>query len=606
MKTKRILFFYRLNLSAILQILLFIAESLILLAALSSLFVLTYQFGFEQTVAQRHHLETYYIYILLSFFIGITLRYIVKFKDVVQEKMLYIDLSIYFLLFAVLSCQYFFKTAIHHSLPFLSFLNNIWFNYALMFLLSIIHLSRLGFIIMQSRIKPTLLFCFSFLFVILVGTGLLLLPNATLHGIEFIDALFMATTSVCVTGLTTVNPEQTFTQTGFMIILLLIQIGGIGVMTFTSFFALSFMSKSSFNSQLILKDLLNQNQISGLFKVVLNILFVTLLIEGIGAYLIYIQIRGSMPGGFTDELFFSIFHSISAFCNAGISTLNNNLGSSLVIHNYGFQFWIAILIILGGLGFPIVFNYVKLVHHLLRNRFNILIGKQKHYIHHPHIINIYTYIVVLSTCVLLGAGTVIYYFTEQHNSLEGLPFIGKLIGAFFGAVTPRTAGFSVADIGTLTNTTLLLTLTLMAIGASPMSTGGGLKTTTVFIALLAMWNTLRNKNQLNVFGREIMPQNTKKALTIIMLYIIWAFMAILFLSYSEKDIPLFTLFFEVISALSTVGLSVDFTPHLTMFGKIIIITTMFIGRIGVLTFFIGFFKEFQYRNYTYPQENILM
>lgn len=606
MKTRRILFFYRLNLSTIQQILLFIAEALILLASLSSLFVLTYQFGFKLTEVRQHLLESYYIYILFSFFVGITLRDIVRFKDILQEKMFYIDLVIYFLLFSVLSVQWFFKTTIEHSLPFLLFFKNIWFEHVLMLLLSVIHLSRLGFTIMQSRIKPTLLFSSSFLFVILVGTGLLMLPNATHHGIGFVDALFMSTTSVCVTGLTTVNPALTFTQTGFVVILLLIQIGGIGVMTFTSFFALSFMNKSSFNSQMMLKDLLNQDQMGGLFRVIISILFVTLLVEGIGAYLIYTQIRGNLPGGLGNEIFFSVFHSVSAFCNAGISTLDNNLGNSLVIRNYGFQFWTAILIVVGGLGFPIVFNYVKLIHHLIQNGFNMLVGKQKHYIHHPHIINIYTYIVVLSTFVLLILGTAIYYYTESFNTLEGLPFTGKLTGAFFGAVTPRTAGFSIADTGSLTNPTLLLTLILMVIGASPMSTGGGLKTTTVFIACMSMWNILKNRNRLDIFGREIMPQNIKKAFAVIMLYFIWAFTAVFFLSHSEKEVPLFTLFFEVTSALSTVGLSMNLTPHLSEIGKVIITITMFIGRIGVLTFFIGFFKESQERNYTFPQENILM
>lgn len=606
MKIRRILFFFRLNLNTIQQILLFIGEALILLASLSSLYVLTYQFGFKLTEFRQHLLESYYIYILFAFFTGSTLRYIVKFKDIVQEKMFYIDLCIYFLLFSILSVQWFFKTTVEHSLPFLLFLKNIWFEYVLMFLLSAIHLSRLGFTIMQSRIKPTLLFSFSFLFVILVGTGLLMLPNATHHGIKFIDALFMSTTSVCVTGLTTVNPASTFTTTGFVIILFLIQIGGIGVMTFTSFFALSFMNKSSFNSQLMLKDMLNQEQMGGLFRVIISILFVTFLIEGIGAYLIYTQIRGNLPGGTGYEIFFSVFHSISAFCNAGISTLDNNLGSSFVIRNYGFQFWIAILIVIGGLGFPIVFNYVKLVQHSILNGFNMLIGKQKHYIHRPHIINIYTYIVVLSTFLLLVLGTGIYYYTESQNTLDGLPLTGKLTGAFFGAVTPRTAGFSVADIGSLTNSTLLLTLILMAIGASPMSTGGGLKTTTVFIACMSMWNVLKNRKSVDVFGREIMPQNIKKAFAIIMLYLIWALAAVLILSHTEKNAPLFTLFFEVTSALSTVGLSIDFTPHLSETGKVIITITMFIGRIGILTFFIGFFKDFQERKYTFPQENILM
>ena len=181
-------------------------------------------------------LETSRVYLLLAFFTGISLRYILKFKEIIQEKMLYLDIGIYFFLFAVLSGKVFFKEAIHQSLPYLGFLTEPLFVYFLLLLLSAIHLSRQTFTLLQSHIKPSLLFLLSFVFVILVGSGLLMLPNATVHGIHFVDALFISTTSVCVTGLTTVDVATTFTHTGHIIIMFLIQIGGIGVMTFTSFF----------------------------------------------------------------------------------------------------------------------------------------------------------------------------------------------------------------------------------------------------------------------------------------------------------------------------------------------------------------------------------
>ena len=195
--------------------------------------------------------------------------------------------------------------------------------------------------------------------------------------------------------------------------MILIQIGGIGVMTFTSFFALSFMGKSSFTSKMMLKDMLNEDRTGGLFRVILNILFVTLFIEGIGAYFIYMDVRGSLPGGTQQELFYAMFHAVSAFCNAGISTLSGNMYDPLVADKYNLHFWIAMLIIFGGLGFPIVFNYLKLLHHLLMNGIKILIGKQKHYIHTPRIINVHTYIVVISTLILLITGTAFYLFFEE-------------------------------------------------------------------------------------------------------------------------------------------------------------------------------------------------
>lgn len=583
-----------------------IAEAIILLASLASFFVLIYQFGFVQTPDSVHILERSRPFILLAFFTGITLRYVVRFQEIIQEKMLYLDISIYFLLFAVLSSKIFFKDAIAHSLPYLSFLTKPLFVYVLLLLLSTIHLSRQTFTLMQTRIKPSLLFLLSFVFVILVGAGLLSLPNATTHRIPFIDALFIFTTSVCVTGLTTVDVATSFTHIGHIIIMILIQIGGIGVMTFTSFFALSFMGKSSFTSKMMLKDMLNEDRTGGLFRVILNILFVTLFIEGIGAYFIYMDVRGSLPGGTQQELFYAMFHAVSAFCNAGISTLSGNMYDPLVADKYNLHFWIAMLIIFGGLGFPIVFNYLKLLHHLLMNGIKILIGKQKHYIHTPRIINVHTYIVVISTLILLITGTAFYLFFEYDNTLGDLPLRGKLANAFLGAVTPRTAGFNVADMATLAPPTLMLTLILMVIGAAPMSTGGGLKVTTVFVALVTTLNAAREKDKVEVRKREIAPFAIRRAFAIIMMYFMWVAIATWVLSYTEKGAPLFSLLFEVVSALSTVGLSIDYTPHLTPIGKIIIISTMLVGRIGVLAFLVSFCKEYTKKDYTYPQENILM
>lgn len=606
MDIKQLQFSFRIYWASIKGLLNLMAEGIILIASIASLFVLIYQFGFNYSVYVTYMLDQVKEYTLLAFFTGITIRYITKFKEIIQEKMLYLDISIYFFLFAVLSGKVFFKEAIHQSLPYLNFLTEPSFVYLLLMLLSAIHLSRQTFTLLQSHIKPSLLFLLSFVFVILVGAGLLMLPNATVHSINFIDALFISTTSVCVTGLTTVDVATTFTQTGHIIIMFLIQIGGIGVMTFTSFFALSFMGHSSFSSKMILKDMLNQDQTSGLFRVILNILFVTLFIESVGAYLIYLDIRGALPGGTREEVFYAVFHAISAFCNAGISTLSGNMYDPLIANKYDLHVWIALLIILGGLGFPIVFNYLKLLRHLIINSFKILIGRQKHYIHTPRIININTYIVVIMTLTLLVGGTFFYYILEMDHTLAELPLKGKLANAFLGAVTPRTAGFCVADMSTLTSGTLMLTLILMVIGAAPMSTGGGLKVTTVCVALLAAHNTARGKENVEIRRRELSSATIRRAFAIIVFYFCWLALSVWLLSVTEKDASLFTLTFEAVSALSTVGLSLNFSPLLSTAGKLIIICTMLIGRIGILTFFISFYKEYKKKNYTYPQENILM
>ena len=207
---------------------------------------------------------------------------------------------------------------------------------------------------------------------------------------------------------------------------------------------------------------------------------------------------------------------------------------------------------------------------------------------------------------MLAGGTVFYYLLEMNNTLAGLPFRGQLANAFLGATTPRTAGFCVADMSSLTSGTLMLTLILMIIGAAPMSTGGGLKVTTVCVALLTARNAARGKENVEIRKREISRDTIRRAFATIVFYFCWLGLAVWLLSVTEKGASVFTLTFETVSALSTVGLSLNFSPMLSLPGKLIIIFTMLVGRIGILTFFISFSKEYKKKNYTYPQENILM
>ncbi|MFY1612101.1 TrkH family potassium uptake protein [Macellibacteroides fermentans] len=606
MDIRRYLFLYKMHASRLRNVFNTVAEISISLASLGSLFILLYQFGYSLSPQTTLRLSEYHNHLLLLFFVGISLRYIVQFDKIIRERMLFTDLTIYFLLIGSIFSKIFFTKVMADSLPYLDFFSNRWFTYGLLAVLTIIHSSRQVFTVIQHRIRPSLLFIFSFAFVILTGTGLLMLPNATIHGIHFVDALFTATTSVCVTGLTTVDVATQFTAAGHIIILLLIQVGGIGVMTFTSFFALSFMGETSINSQLILKDMLSEERLGGLFKVVINILFVTLFIEAIGAYLIFQSVSGTLPGGTSEELFYAVFHSVSGFCNAGISTLSGNLNDPLVQTNYWLRIIISGLIIFGGLGFPILFNYIKLLRHVVINSFNIVIGKQKHYIHTPHIINAHSYIVITSTIVLILVGSLSYLFFEYNNTLAGLPTEGKLATALLGGVTPRTAGFNPTNIGMLSPTTLVIMLILMFIGAGPMSTGGGIKVTAMFVALAATFNIMRNKRDVEVRGRRITTYTIRRSLAVIVVYLTWLMLATIVLSWTEKGIPLFSLVFELVSALSTVGLSINLSPLLSETGKMVVIVSMFIGRIGVLTFFTSLMKEYKEQVYAYPKEHILM
>lgn len=224
----------------------------------------------------------------------------------------------------------------------------------------------------------------------------------------------------------------------------------------------------------------------------------------------------------------------------------------------------------------------------------------------PHIINLHTYIVMLSTLFLLTTGFLFYLFFEYHHTLADLPLKGKLAEAFLGAVTPRTAGITSINTIDLSAPTLTLTAILMIIGAGPMSTGGGLKVTTVFVAVMTTCSIIREKENVEVHKRELSPLTIKRAFAIIVIYFLLLACIVSILSYTEGDVSHFSLLFECVSALSTVGLTMGVTPELSMAGKIVIIITMLIGRIGLLTFFMTFRSSSKKKNYLYPKENVLM
>lgn len=513
---------------------------LLLFACLGSLTLLVYQFGFYSD-----HIGPYWFYklrpyLFALFFWGMALRYALHFKELSKAKFFFIHILL-FLLIPFLS--YLFK---HYgqlaadaqrsmALPsILQIFMHRYFSYSLLFALTIIHLSQMIFIFFRRKIKISRLFIISFLILIFVGVGLLLLPKSTYNGVSFVDALFTATSAVCVTGLTTVNIAQTFTLTGQLIILILIQVGGIGVITFTSFFALSFVGNASVNSQMILKDMLNEKKIGNLFKALISIIAVTFLLEGIGAYMIYRSIEGSMPtqGG---DIYISVFHSISAYCNAGISPLEDNLGGAFLGNHY-MHLWVSCLIILGGIGFPIVLNYMRLAKHVVLNIFKYITGKQVIYRHEPHIIHLHTYLVISTTAILVVGGTLFFYFAERNNTLSGLTFGSRVIESLFYAVTPRTAGFYTYNTASLTAPALLVTIVLMFVGASPMSTGGGIKTTSLAVAFLTSFHIIRGEKEVEVRGRRLEPSIIRQAFTIIILFVTYVFIVTLIISAIEDKI----------------------------------------------------------------------
>ncbi|MBW6499968.1 MAG: ATPase [Bacteroidales bacterium] len=457
----------------------------------------------------------------------------------------------------------------------------------------------------RAVFNPAQLFILSFLLIIIAGTFLLLLPKASVAKISLIDALFTSTSAVCVTGLTVVDTGSYFTGFGQIIIAILIQAGGLGIMTFASYFSYFFRGGSSYENQLILKDLTNAEKISEVFTVLKKIILITFFIEGIGAILIYNAVDSELIPSLADRLFFSAFHAVSGFCNAGFSNLPDSFYEDAYRLNYPLHLIVAFLFILGGLGFPIVFNLIRLLKARLKSFFLLLLSRKKQ-IHSPLLININTRLVLITSLILSITGTIAFFILEYNNTLSDHGFSGKVITSFFASVTTRTAGFNSVDTSALTLPTMLIVIFLMWVGASPASTGGGIKTSTIAVALLNIVSIARGNLRLEVYGREIPGVSVNRAFAIIVLSMVVIAFSIGCLTVFETGKGFLQICFECVSAFSTVGLSTGITADLTSAGKLVLIFTMFTGRVSMLTILIAFFKKVSSGNYRYPTESILI
>jgi Trk-type K+ transport system membrane component len=449
--------------------------------------------------------------------------------------------------------------------------------------------------------NPAIVFVGSFMILDLMGAFLLMLPSATTNGITFTNALFTSTSAVCVTGLTVVDTSTAFTTIGQSIILVLIQLGGIGILTFTSFFAFFFRGSSSFKEGLNTKDFIAHEGLKDVFRAALNVVIFTLAVEAVGAIFIYSSILE--VNTIENKFYFSIFHSISAFCNAGFSLLQGNLYDEAIRFDYFLQWIIMTLIVLGGLGHNIVFNfYQKIKTHVLEFFDKTIVHKK------VRIITLNTQIVIYTTLILLISGFVFLFISEYNNTLlEHNTIFGKITAASFNSVTPRTAGFNAVDFTQMNVPSLLFIIFLMWIGGSPASTAGGIKTSTFALATLNIFAVASGKSRIQLFGRRISSESTSRAFAILCISLITIGISIVaILIFEPKGTPLLTVAFECFSAYSTVGLTLNFTSILTEPSKYVLIACMFIGRIGMLNLMVGLLRRMNHQFYEYPKENILI
>ncbi len=424
----------------------------------------------------------------------------------------------------------------------------------------------------QMAISPPLLFFLSFVVLILTGTGLLMLPEMTVRpgSMPPVDALFTATSASCVTGLIVVDTATYFTFKGQLVILMLMQIGGISILTFTFFFASMRRSGLGLAHQLSIKEVLNLPTLRMTHSILRKVVVITLSIEAVIAILIYGIVSGEdLP--LEHPVFFSIFHGVSAFCNAGFSTLTNGLSNEAVRQAYVLHLIIAIGIIIGGIGFWTLLDVGTPSRIRERIRY-----PWKDW-------DINSKIAIYTSLVLIVAGTVVFWISERSH-LAKLDPLGAYTTAFFQSVTTRTAGFNTVDFSALSPSFLLLTILLMFIGASSGSTGGGVKTSTFLITFVTVFSYIRGKRQVELGRYSLTIDQINRAFAILLFAGGFILLATLGLTFTEPHQAPFRLLFEEVSAFCTVGLSMGITADLSTAGKVIITISMLIGRVGILSF----------------------
>ncbi len=577
-----------------------ITDTISVTASLIILLVVIYQIGFDLAESYRLSLNSLNRKLLL--FCGIFYIFRLVVAVVSGSKVFRRDKV--WLLLMVLLC-----TAGAYLPSNFNILTPTMLHYTYLLLLLVVALfeiSRNGLAWLSREVSPTWLFAGSFVFIILVGAGLLMLPRSSNVPVSFLQALFTSTSAVCVTGLTVVDIDVVFSPFGHFIILILIQLGGLGVMTFTSFFAMYFSGQSSFQNQLVLKEVVSADSLGSLFRTIRQIVIVTFVIEAVGAWSLYhsLTVSSALSGG--EAVWASIFHSVSAFCNAGFSIYHGNLANTLFAHNHWFLITICMLIIVGGIGFPLQANLIALVRYQLNRLYSLIINNKTLVTRRSHVVTVNSRLVMVTTLILLVAGTAALYVSEYNSSLSGMTLTDRLVNSFFWAVTPRTAGFNAIDMGALSKISVMVIILLMWIGASPMSTGGGIKTTTLAMAWLNMKSVLMQEEHIDVNRRQIENQSVMRAFAVIFISLLVLGISSMMLKLLEPDKPVVSLIFECCSALSTVGLSLNLTPSLGSASQVVLIMLMFIGRIGILSFAMTFWNKRRFKGYSYPREYVMV
>lgn len=456
--------------------------------------------------------------------------------------------------------------------------------------------------ISNSKLHPATIFILSFLVIISAGTSLLMMPEMTVSGsIPFIDALFTTVSASCVTGLTVVDTGTYFTYKGLIVIMVLMKVGGLNIVAFA--YLAAFLGRFGFGLKQdeSIEDYTTKGAFYNAKGMLLKVFATSVIIEATGAFLIFLLVTPDMPfKGLNDRLFFSFFHAVAAFNNAGFSTLPASFYTEFIREAYLIHLVVALLVFTGAFGFTALFDLYEPAN--LRTRLRYPWKRP----------GIGTRIAVYAHVGLTLMGATLFFVLEQNNTLTGQNTIEAGITSFFQSVITRTAGFNSVDISTLAAPTILLFIFLMFIGGNTFSTAGGIKTSTFTLIVLNMYSVIRGKKETELWGRTLAKEDVLKAFSIFFSFMGSMVICVFLLSITESamllrpDRQLIHLIFEEVSAFATVGLSLGITSELSTAGKAIVTLSMFLGRVGTLSIIFAFARKIVSTNYSYPKEHMMV
>ena len=465
-------------------------------------------------------------------------------------------------------------------------------------------LSRSGGMLPNMRIHPSNLFMLIFLLIISVGTFLLMMPEMTpgAGGSDFIDAFFTSTSASCVTGLTVLDTSEAFTFKGQVVIMMLFKLGGLNIIAFGIFVSIAGRLGLSVKQHEVIEDFVNERSVLSGQRLIVRVFLWSLIIEGVGALLLFIFWSSGLHfQDLGDRLFHSIFHSLSAFNHAGFDILGDGgLNSEAVRNNYLVHTVIGTLILVSSLGFVALFDLFS-------------ISKMRERLRYPwKPLDFHTKISIHTTIGLILFGTFFFFILEWEGALAGKNLIGRTVTSFFQSITTRSAGFNTVDTGALSTSMIVIMLVLMLIGGSSSSPAGGIKTTTFGLIWGSMIATIKSFKNVELFKRTVNQDLVLRSFTILLFFLFGIFAGVFLLSITEQHIlarphmNMVDLVFEQVSAFGTVGLSTGVTPHLSSLGKLILIVSMFVGRVGTLTVAFALTRSAISRNYKYPSGHTMV